>query len=221
MPRKKPPVRNVSFRLGEPVVWTTWTEDAAGRRGEFKVQDLLGDWGWDLAGAVRFVGGRMVVTELTFTPSEFIKQGREVRRRRPDEFPLDGVNSDVLRHPKMGELVALLRKELSNTAADRTDLDAKWKEAATAAVELKRGRGGYPDEHFLGLAVRYLQLRDAGLTNGITGELADEYDRPEATIRDWIRQAERRGFLTEAAQGRGGTREAGPRLTDKTGEGAT
>lgn len=219
-PERKPPVRAVNFKSGEPAIWTTWTKDDGGRRCEFTLQDMLGDWGWDLDGVARVVGGRIVVTELTFRLSEFVKDDREIRRRLPGELPPEGVNSDVLRHPKMGEVVALLRRELRDASETRPDLDAKWKEAAAVAIELKRGRGGYPDGHFLGLAVRYLQLRADGLTNGITGALAQEYDRPEATIRDWIRQAERREYLTEAAKGRGGTREAGPRLTDQTGEGA-
>jgi hypothetical protein len=219
--RKPSPTRYSIDVEGNRFIVSEWTEDAGGLRCDF---EFLHGGGaeWDVLGVARVIDGQVRMAELTVRPSMFVTSEdfeHSIRDRRPDEYPPAGVTSDVLRDVKVGKLLESLRRELAGVSVtELTDVERKWAAAAAEAVELKRGRDGYPDEHFRRIALSYLKLRNDGLTNGIAAALAEQEDRPAATVRDWIREAERRGFLTAASKGRGGTRTAGPSLTDETGD---
>lgn len=74
-----------------------------------------------------------------------------------------------------------------------------------AAKHTKRGRPPLPDSTLDDVAHAYLEEAAAGV--GVLHRLARRFDRPEATIRDWIGAARRRGYLTPAVPGKRG---AGP-----------
>jgi transposase-like protein len=97
------------------------------------------------------------------------------------------------------------------------DLDESVRNAvmrAQAAVETakqagRRGRPRLPDELLAQVAVAYLDEVTRG--RGLMRRLAERFNRPEETLRDWVQTARRRGWLSEATPGRRGAMP-GPRL---------
>lgn len=72
------------------------------------------------------------------------------------------------------------------------------------------GRRGYPPEHWVQVALRYLELDRRGV-RAISSQLAEEHAVPVQTAKDWVSQARRRGYLTPARAGRAGG-DPGPTL---------
>lgn len=131
------------------------------------------------------------------------------------------VTTDVLRSFKPAEIIAKTYAVLAVTAK-REELLAAWglpdigtlrelEESAVDArsMQLRRGRGGFPDRYYRGLAFDYLMQRERG--RGALKRLAKMYGREYATIRDHLTRAKARRFLQG---GKAGTLsyEAGPRL---------
>jgi len=165
-----------------------------------------------LNGRLNIIEGRLVLIEFT------------VRA-------VGGVDSLLLR-VKLGDLLAELRARLAErsgsallTAGEswglRQDQEAVRNTVlagAAASSEPKRGRIGYPDEHYRRIALRYLQLVNGQppVTRGVLGVMAAEENRPMETVRTWIHQARKRGFLSSGERGRAGGMP-GPRLGLKSG----
>ena len=72
------------------------------------------------------------------------------------------------------------------------------------------GRPRLPDDQLRDVAVAYLAELQNG--RGVLRRLGERFERPEPTMRDWVRAARREGFLTPAKKA--GSRGAlpGPRL---------
>jgi hypothetical protein len=90
-------------------------------------------------------------------------------------------------------------------------------ELAVEAAELpakRPGRTGYPDDHYRRIALAYLSLLEQGEGRGVLKALAAAEGKPRETVRDWVRIARKRGFLTEGRQGRAGA-QAGPNLYER------
>ena len=96
------------------------------------------------------------------------------------------------------------------------------REQAVGAAEetkRKRGRPGYPPEHYERIALRYLELLAQGKRN-VLKELANEESErlkrivPRETVRDWVRKATKEGYLAPGKPGRADARP-GPKLTRK------
>lgn len=85
------------------------------------------------------------------------------------------------------------------------------------SVTLRRGRRGYPDDHYRRIALAYLDLQQQGVYRGIQKRLAEQEGRPWQTIRDWLAIATEKGFLTKGSKGRAG-RMPGPRLYESKEE---
>ena len=72
-----------------------------------------------------------------------------------------------------------------------------------AVNTLRRGRRGYPDDHYRRIALAYLDLQRQGVSRGIQKRLAEQEGRPWQTIRDWLRIATEKGFSPrEPGEGR-------------------
>lgn len=144
----------------------------------------------------------------------------------PAPAPFPGITTSLLRRIPLGEIVAVAQAELAGSdwrqegirvlpgppvAAD--DLPeptlAALETAESLAAPARRGRPMLSDEHLAQVAYRYLAEASSG--PGLIRRLAVEFDRPEPTVKDWIRQARRRGFLSPATSGRRGA-APGPRL---------
>lgn len=83
----------------------------------------------------------------------------------------------------------------------------------------RRGRTGYADEFYRVVAVHYLRLCGAGVRQGLHEQIAlemrpwlrEQRPRPAATVRTWVREAARRGYLAGITAGRTGA-VPGPRF---------
>jgi hypothetical protein len=101
----------------------------------------------------------------------------------------------------------------------------QWAQAAAAEAErpLRRGRKGYPKEHYHRIALRYLDLIGSGRRDVLKALAAEEEKRlgravPRETVRDWVRKATELGFLAPGKQGRASARP-GPNLKPKEKDG--
>ncbi|WP_406369684.1 hypothetical protein OG788_07745 [Streptomyces sp. NBC_00647] len=141
-----------------------------------------------------------------------------------DERPavLVPVTGDVLRRIPVGQILARAQAELA---------DQSWRDEGV--IVLGRSRAAGPDlaprtvqalenAHLLATPaqrgrpqldesllhrVAHAYLREAINGPGLTRRLARLFDRPEPTIKDWIKAARERGYLSPAVPGR---RAAGP-----------
>ncbi|MFE7045260.1 hypothetical protein ACFU9X_39365 [Streptomyces atratus] len=132
------------------------------------------------------------------------------------------ITSDVLRRIPLGQIVARAQAELA---------DQSWKEEGVTVLGRSRAagsdlapaslqalenanvlaqpaqRGRPPLDGELLHVVAHAYLREAINGPGLHRRLANLFNRPEPTIKDWIKAARDRGYLSPAVPGR---RAAGP-----------
>jgi hypothetical protein len=132
----------------------------------------------------------------------------QVLRRLPLATIRDRANA-WLRHHEVG-LGALA------IVSPVTPAELRWaRRAATEAAKapLRRGRQGYPVDHYRGIALRAVEIFEAGRRD-VVSALADERGKPYQTVRDWVRRSRELGFLKPVSQGRTDFRP-GPNLYPK------
>lgn len=194
--------------------------------------------GWELLGRVARAGDELVISDLEIRPLSFVPDTESDGWPRPrtpaDPIPSGGINASVLRSIRTGELVAKVRahilrepewiewREGLGIAVSPEDAETARRAAdAVKATPLRRGSRGYPDDHYRGVALEYLRLQAEGRSKGLLIDMAETYGRPRETIRDWVRGARERGFLSGGVRGKVGA-EPGPNLykvTDNEGDG--
>ncbi|MFC0452317.1 hypothetical protein [Rhodococcus jostii] len=142
-----------------------------------------------------------------------------------DQGPRPLITSDLLRRIPLGAIIARTEARLADMSwredgvktimgpnkpvAELTESEQRALTTATSVRVRPRGRPTLSDDHLREVARAYLDEATRG--TGLTRRLSKRFDRPEATIRDWIGAARRRGFLSAAAPGRRGA-SAGPHL---------
>jgi hypothetical protein len=155
----------------------------------------------------------------------------------PDEQdPVDAddppalITSDILRRIPLGGIIARVERDLPDDSwrnegirhvpgddrlfpDDLSDDQRRALENTRTLTARRRGRPELSDELLIDVAQAYLD--EARLGPGLTRRLAERFDRPEPTIRDWITTARRRGFLGPTAPGRRGA-TPGPNLPSRT-----
>jgi hypothetical protein len=121
----------------------------------------------------------------------------------------DGVTSVLIRRVRVDAILQAARERLVDTTfGDLAGGD--WAHQAHAVkeamhgVELKRGREGYPADHYRKIALRALQLQAEHGARGVRQRLAEAEGRPPETVRDWIKRARQLGYLAPATPGRAG-----------------
>jgi hypothetical protein len=140
------------------------------------------------------------------------------------------ITTDVLRRIPLGDILARTQRRLSDDSwrtegvvsypnADRTTADEltenqrrALENSATIGAR-RRGRPELSDELLIDVAENYIW--EAGRGRGALNRMAETFDRPEATIRDWIALARRRGYLAPTKPGRRGA-APGPNLPATT-----
>jgi hypothetical protein len=132
-----------------------------------------------------------------------------VRRMNRDR----GVDANALRRIPVAAIVAEVGARLSGTFSYLIQSDdAAVVEAVTAASETRpRGRPSHPDAHYRRIALEYLRLQGEGVGRGVIIQIAAAEGKPKETVRTWVAEARRRGYLTSIGQGRPGA-EPGPEL---------
>lgn len=132
------------------------------------------------------------------------------------------ITSDVLRRIPLGQIIARAQAELADRSwrqegvtilgrspAAVTGLEPASRQALEHANALSQPtqRGRPPLDDSLLHRVAHAYLREAVNGPGLTRRLAGLFDRPESTVKDWIKAARDRGYLSPAVPGR---RAAGP-----------
>jgi hypothetical protein len=117
---------------------------------------------------------------------------------------------EIYSHAVAGLEGVLLARKVFNVTEDRMQ---PARRAVSEAAKPKRGRPGYPDEHYRRIAERYLELLSTGRLDVLVA-LAAEESRPRETVRDWVRKATERGYLAPGKPGRAEARP-GPKLKRK------
>jgi len=161
----------------------------------------------------------------------------------PDGFELPDsqnppalINSDVLRRVPLGDIITRTERQLADDSwrtegvrsfpgpdlmpDELTDEQRRALENFSASAARRRGRPELGDELLIDVAETYVWEARRG--RGAVKRVSEVFDRPEATIRDWIAMARRRGYLAPTKPGRRGA-APGPNLPSirPDGENAT
>jgi hypothetical protein len=147
--------------------------------------------------------------EHLFDPG--VEVTNEVLRHVPAATIRDRANAWLRNHDVGLDALAIVGRV---TPAERRWAQRAAAEAAKAP--LRRGRQGYPADHFRGIALRAVELFEVEGRRDVIQALADERDKPYQTVRDWVRRARapEYGFLNPVTQGRTDFRP-GPNLYRK------
>lgn len=144
------------------------------------------------------------------------------------------INSDVLRRVPLGDIITRTERQLAddswrtegvrsfpgpNLMPDQlTDEQRRALENSSTSAARRRGRPELSDELLIDVAETYVW--EAGRGRGALKRMSEVFDRPEATIRDWIAMARRRGYLAPTKPGRRGA-APGPNLQSTRTDGET
>ncbi|MFR0358648.1 hypothetical protein [Streptomyces sediminimaris] len=124
-----------------------------------------------------------------------------------------GITGSLLRRIQVGDVLHVARA-VTARAAQSTRAPAPeyplWQPRSS-------GRGALSDELLRGVAVAYLAETAPGRPAGAVKRMAQEFDRPEETVRSWVARARKAGWLGPSVKGRAGA-EPGPLLRDLTPE---
>jgi hypothetical protein len=129
------------------------------------------------------------------------------------------ITSDVLRRIPIGDILARVDRDLPDQSwrekgipqlpggprlkpEDLTEDQQRALENTTTITPRRRGRPELSDELLIEIASSYID--EAARGRGAIRRLAETFDRPEPTVRDWITTARRREFLAPTSPGRRG-----------------
>lgn len=159
------------------------------------------------------LSGRVARTEL----------GIVITRMEFESERSGGITASMSRHFPIGELLAYIRT--SNVLADErreyglvpmsappAEPEAVCRCGHSAGVRDRRGgRARITDEHLRAVALVYLEETLPGKGGGAMARMTAHFERPEGTVRTWLANARRQGWLGPGMKGRRGA-EPGPRL---------
>jgi hypothetical protein len=162
---------------------------------------------WKVNCTMESYGGELVIGSIEVASSE-------------DERSPLGVTTDILRALPLAELLMAARSvlfdaplrvaEWESTLGRRLPEQRRASASAAEGLAQPRGRGrpALEDDHYRSVAALYVKLQREGSTRVIE-DLTVELERPRPTVRNWVRVARQRGFLTPGTRGRAGA-DLGP-----------
>lgn len=178
----------------------------------FRAQDFIeGAW-WELWGELEEdEKGLPVIRRLLIEPHPHMQPpGKELAPGALRQLRLPLIRERALRELHEGDAYAA-----SGLEARARDLVAQLRESPP-----RQGRTGYPDELFELVALHYVRLKRKHGTYRLTRRLACLEGRllqrsiASGTIKDWVREAARRGYLEKGPA----SWELGPKLYSNTTE---
>lgn len=136
-----------------------------------------------------------------------------------------GVTAGLLRRIPIGEVLSAVRAKAAWESARREGTRVVLGQEpapglfSDADVKPPRrgGRAPMTPELLRDVARAYLQETAPGMPAGAAKRMAEQFDRPEETIRTWITRARKDGWLGPSTKGRAGA-EPGPKLIQWLGE---
>ncbi len=123
-----------------------------------------------------------------------------------------GVTGALMRRIQVGEMLAAIRfKMVADTVNRVVDAGGPTFTPADERPPRRGGRAALTDELLRDVAVAYLVETGPGMPAGALKRMAEQFARPEETMRTWVTRARRDGWLGPSVKGRSGA-EPGPRL---------
>lgn len=130
-----------------------------------------------------------------------------------------GVTAGLLRKIPVGEILTAVRTKAAWEAAQRAGTRAVLGQEAVPGVfaegdeEVQRrsGRAPLAQDLLRKVAMAYIDENAPGKPSGAMKRIAEEFGKPEQTVRNWVARARRDGWLGPSVKGRTGA-EAGPKL---------
>lgn len=164
---------------------------------------------WLVRGLLRTSDAAPALTRVSI--EHLTDPGREVTGAVVQRLPLARIRDTARAWLEPQELIA-------DVLAARWPISPEQKRwarrvTAEASKPLRRGRGGYPPEHYMRIAIRAVKLFEDGRRD-VLARLSQEENKPYQTVRDWISRARSLGFLEPTKQGRSDFRP-GPNLNRK------
>lgn len=129
---------------------------------------------------------------------------------------VSGITGSLLRRIQVGDILHVARATIARASQDELQAPVE-PEAATATKTRSGGRASLGDDLLRRVAVAYLAETAPGRPPGAVKRMAQEFHRPEETVRTWVARARQAGWLGPSVKGRAGA-EPGPRLRDLTAE---
>lgn len=158
----------------------------------------------------------------------------ETPEQLDSQNPPSLITSDVLRRIPIGEILSRTQRRLADdswrtegirvfggpneteaslTVEEMTEEQRRALDNSVGITARRRGRPELADELLIDVAEAYIW--ETGRGSGALRRMSELFDRPEATVRDWIAQARRRGYLAPTKAGRRGA-APGPNLPTTT-----
>jgi hypothetical protein len=159
-----------------------------------------------VSGTLALRAGSLVISTLTLTPNTGFEETGDGTRRPVDLMPDSGLTSAVLRSIRLTDIISAVQARLERNPTPTPHAHPPTNDPDPPPAP--QGRRRLPDRHYQQLAMDYLELQAEA---GVTRRLSQRWRRPEPTIKTWIGQATRLGFLGPGTKGRR-LREPGPRL---------
>lgn len=125
-----------------------------------------------------------------------------------------GITGSLLRRIQITDILHVTRAHVTLAVHGGPERPAVTREAGASH---SGGRAALSDELLRSVAVAYLAETAPGQPTGAVKRIAQEFGRPDETIRSWIARARKAGWLGPSVKGRAGA-EPGPRLRDLTPE---
>lgn len=154
---------------------------------------------WLATGDVSRVAQGLVISRLELTAKD---QGGS------------GITGSLLRRIQITDILHVARAHVTLAVHGGPEFPAAAQETGTSR---SGGRAALSDELLRSVAVAYLAETAPGRPAGAVKRIAQEFGRPDETIRSWIARARKAGWLGPSVRGRAGA-EPGPRLRDLTPE---
>lgn len=126
----------------------------------------------------------------------------------------NGITGSLLRRLQITDILHVARAHVALAAYGGSDPHAA---VPTAEKSRSGGRAALGDDLLRSVAVAYLAETAPGRPAGAVKRMAQEFGRPEETVRSWIARARKGGWLGPSVKGRAGA-EPGPRLRDLSPE---
>jgi len=167
-----------------------------GRSPELEEAGRRGGW-WGVAGLPvpvlirlgRGTRGEIICTGVVFGVSE--------------DGTVPVITTSSLRIP-LAEVVSRLTRDRGRMGSLALLLGVTDRAPAATIARTRTGAKGHPDEHYRTVAAQYRAAMKSH-PSAPTKTLIAEYENwSEATVRKWLREARRRGFLGRAPRGRAG-----------------
>lgn len=185
------------------------------RRPEGWVQQPLGD-GWVASYRLMVKEGRPVIAEVRIHLDDGRGQGNW--SEAPADLPGEGVPAQALRRLGLKvakEQFAAFHRELERDREFATLVPPSTYALGSALHSRRPGRKGHPESFYVLFALAYLDRLGKGSAHPIkdlaarppvriSGYVSGRNVTSEASVRDIIHQARRKGFLTSSPPGRAG-----------------